>query len=270
LYQVTRPIPPCVTHCQFVRSVTFSHEVAVSRAVRGRVGVKYPVMNEEYPRRRPPLADDASAPIGESTRRMSAHERGAGSGWTSTTAAARALAVSRRTVQSYAQQGILDSKSEGEGVKKTLYISIDSLNTLRARRIAEGKIGADASEDASIEHGAELVEVVQNLSERLADAAARAAEYQTRLELTARAESTLREQLEMERQHRLEDVQRERAERLVAQQRAEELRQEAEEAARRSEGLEAELGEADAEARRLREEIEMERSKGFWRRLFGG
>ena len=47
--------------------------------------------------------------------------------------------------------------------------------------------------------------------------------------------------LEAERRQRIEDVQRERAERLEAQERAE----------------------------KLREELEAERSKGFWERLFG-
>ena len=52
-----------------------------------------------------------------------------------------------------------------------------------------------------------------------------------RLELTERTESTLREDLERERSERRE---------------------------------------AQEEARRLRETLEAERSKGFWRRLFGG
>jgi hypothetical protein len=154
--------------------------------------------NEDY-RRTPPLAGDAYAPDDESTRRMSAQEIAASSGWTTTALAARALRVAQRTVQSYVQRGILEAKSEGEGVKKTLYISIDSLNALRAQRIAEGKIGEDASQDAPIEHGAELAEVVQNLASRMADEAARAAALETRLELTTQAESTLREQLEQER-----------------------------------------------------------------------
>ena len=58
----------------------------------------------------------------------------------------------------------------------------------------------------------------------MADEAARAAALETRVELTTQTESTLREQLEQERE----------------------------------------------EARRLREELEAERSKGLWRRLFGG
>jgi hypothetical protein len=181
-------------------------------------------MDDDDYRRIPPLADDAYTPVDETTRRMSPQESAASSGWATTAVAARALRVAQRTVQSYVQRGMLEAKSEGEGVKKTLYISIDSLNALRAQRIAEGKIGEDASQDAPTDHGAELAEVVQNLASRMADEAARAAALETRLELTTQAESTLRGQLEQERE----------------------------------------------EARRLREELEAERSKGFWRRLFGG
>ncbi len=150
--------------------------------------------NDDY-RRTPPLADDAYTPEAETTRRMSPQEVAAISGWATTAVAARALRVAQRTVQSYVQRGLLEAKSEGEGVKKTLYISIDSLNALRAQRIAEGKIG----EDAPTDHGAELADVVQNLASRMADEAARAAALETRLELTTQAESTLREQLEQER-----------------------------------------------------------------------
>jgi DNA-binding transcriptional MerR regulator len=154
--------------------------------------------NDDY-RRTPPLADDAYTPEAETTRRMSPQEVAAISGWATTAVAARALRVAQRTVQSYVQRGLLEAKSEGEGVKKTLYISIDSLNALRAQRIAEGKIGEDAAQDAPTDHGAELADVVQNLASRMADEAARAAALETRLELTTQAESTLREQLEQER-----------------------------------------------------------------------
>ena len=89
------------------------------------------------------------------------------------------------------------------------------------------------------------------------------AELRARLELTERAESTLREELERERGQRHGDVERERSERLLAQERAEQLEQER---AR----LEAEHRRAEEEAAALREELEEERGKGFWRRLFGG
>jgi len=150
-------------------------------------------------------------------------EASAVGGWTNTTAAGKALGVSPRTVQSYIHKGLLQGKVEGEGVRRTWYVSIDSLNALRARRIAEGD--AEGFRGGSAENVAEgIAEAMQNLSERLADEAARAAEYRTRLELTEQAQSTLEEE-------------------------AQRLREENE---------------------RLRVELESERSKGFWRRLFRG
>ena len=149
-------------------------------------------------------------------------EASAVSGWTNTTAAGKALGVSPRTVQTYIRKGLLQGKVEGEGVRRTWYVSIDSLNTLRARRLAEGE--TEGFREGSAEQFAEgIAEAMQNLSERLADEAAQAAEYRTRLELTELAQSTIQEE-------------------------ARGLREENE---------------------RLREELETERSKGFWRRLFG-
>lgn len=74
---------------------------------------------------------------------------------------------------------------------------------------------------------------VEDLSYRLGRSEARA-------ELTEKAESTL----QAEREHLIADLERERE---------------------RAERLEREL----AKARLLSEELEAERSKGFWRRLFG-
>jgi len=170
--------------------------------------VRYPAMDGEDVRR--------------NTQNLNA-ETSAMGGWTNTTAAGKALGVSPRTVQSYIHKGLLQGKVEGEGVRRTWYVSIDSLNALRARRIAE--VGAEGFREGSAEYIAEgIAEAMQNLSERLADEAARAAEYRTRLELTEQAQSTLEEE-------------------------AKSLREENE---------------------RLRMELESERSKGFWRRLFGG
>jgi hypothetical protein len=150
-------------------------------------------------------------------------ETSAGGGWTNTTTAGKALGVSPRTVQTYIRKGQLQGKVEGEGVRRTWYVSIDSLNALRAQRIAEGS--AESFREGSAEQVAEgIAEAMQNLSERLADEAARAAEFRTRLELTEQAQSTVEEE-------------------------ARRLREENE---------------------RLRKELEAERSKGFWRRLFGG
>jgi excisionase family DNA binding protein len=60
--------------------------------------------------------------------------RSEGSGWVSTEQAAKALGVSRRMVQEYVRRGTLEALTEGEGVSKTYYVSIDSLNALRERR----------------------------------------------------------------------------------------------------------------------------------------
>lgn len=73
----------------------------------------------------------------------------------------------------------------------------------------------------------------------------------------------LREELEREREQRLEDVRWERRERLEAQRQVKRLELEMEEAHRRTERLELALWEARQEARQLREELEAERSKGF-------
>ena len=150
-------------------------------------------------------------------------EDSATGGWTNTTTAGKALGVSPRTVQTYIRKGLLQGRVEGEGVRRTWYVSIDSLNALRAQRLAEGD--AEVFREGSAEQVAEgIAEAMQNLSERLADEAAKAAEFRTRLELTEQAQSTVEEE-------------------------ARRLREENE---------------------RLRSELEAERSKGFWRRLFGG
>jgi hypothetical protein len=82
---------------------------------------------------------------------------------------------------------------------------------------------------------------------------------ESRLELTEKAESTVRE----ERDRLLQDLERERAERLEALQSGERLAEE-------NVQLEEEHLQVQNEVERLRDEIEAERSKGFWRRLFGG
>jgi predicted nuclease with TOPRIM domain len=82
---------------------------------------------------------------------------------------------------------------------------------------------------------------------------------ESRLELTEKAESTVRE----ERDRLLQDLERERAERLEAQQRVERLSKDHVQ-------LAGKHSQVQNEVERLREEIEAERNKGFWRRMFGG
>jgi regulator of replication initiation timing len=182
----------------------------------------------------------------ESTRGNLADEdaeaRGS-SGWVTTKVAAEALGVDPRTVRTYINRGELDAKVEGEGVEKTYLVAIASLHALRVRRGFPRKTRAKSREkSAEVVDGAEGAEdyadMVRDLTDRLIRLSSETAELRTRLELTVRAESTLQEERDQLRQ----DRERERQERLDAQQ----------------------------EAQRLREELEAERSKGFWRRLFGG
>jgi len=165
------------------------------------------------------------------------------SGWVTTKVAAEALGVDPRTVRTYINRGELDAKVEGEGVEKTYLVAIDSLHALRVRRGLPRKTRAKSREkSAKVVDGADGAEdyadMVRDLTDRLIRLSSETAELRTRLELTVRAESTLQEERDRLRQ----DRERERQERLDAQQ----------------------------EAQRLREELEAERSKGFWRRLFGG
>ena len=131
-------------------------------------------------------------------------EGAASSGWVTTQVAAKSLGISPRTVRWHIEQGNVEAKPQGEGVQRTWLVSIDSLQAFRrARQISTnlpGSIRTDA-EDAAI--GADIAgSPVRELADRLAEEAARAAEYRVRLELTEQAQSTLEEQLAMERQRR--------------------------------------------------------------------
>lgn len=164
-------------------------------------------------------------------------------GWSTTTQAARALGVSSRTIRRYVEAGdLIARRRPGQGSQSTLEIDIDSLQQLRLRRMTEGHApaptgdkGGDAMGDTEAEaadYGDTLADMIERLSRSYADARAAAASAQARLELTERAESSLREEVARERQR-------------------------AEEAERRSAELEKELAET-------------RRPKGWWARLFGG
>ena len=159
----------------------------------------------------------------------------ASSGWTTTDVAATALGVSPRTIRRFIDRGDLEGRLEEEGINKAWMVSIDSLHALRDRRKAKGH---DRRESAALSATADraedtLADVLRDLAGRLEARISEATELRTRLEITERAESSLREE-------------RERTERNLERQRAEE------------------------ELERLRAELEAERSKGFWARLFGG
>ncbi len=153
----------------------------------------------------------ASVELSRGDNAASNREPTAPSGWVSTQQAAKALGITPRTVRWHIEQGNLAAKPEGEGVRRTWLVSIDSLQAFRDTRQAAGEVprgyrtsteGADIAAEGS-------GEAIRVLAERLEGAAARAAEYRVRLELTAQAESTLRTELEEERRRR-ESAERER------------------------------------------------------------
>ena len=121
------------------------------------------------------------------------------SGWTTTAAAAKALNVSPRTIRLYIEKGELEGRLE-EGTDKRIWlVSIDSLNTLRAKRGTSGIVPDESPEIAET-----APEAMRELALRLESRAAEAAELRTRLELTEKTQSTL----EQERNQLLERVEK--------------------------------------------------------------
>jgi hypothetical protein len=137
-----------------------------------------------------------------------------GSGWTTTKQAAKVLGVSRRSVQGYVRQGILEARDEGEGVNKRFLVSIDSLNALSARRKREAGARTNFAEPSTgLEERAKLAantdEGLRHLIARLEARTEEATELRIRLELTEKAQSTLEDDLADERRLR-EEAERER------------------------------------------------------------
>ena len=173
-----------------------------------------PIMKSEDPRVDKPSTNLPDESVDETSGEYGEHVAES-SGYITTKQAAKVLGVSRRTVQTYVRRGELEAVVEGEGVEKTFYVSIDSLDAMRERRRLYGEPSqwrstpaSDASADSSFtaksadatgEAAPELIDVVQDLQYRLGRAEAQ-------VELTARTESTLREQLarEQARADRLE------------------------------------------------------------------
>ncbi len=134
------------------------------------------------------------------------------SGWTTTKVAAQALRIDPRTVRKYIKQGKLVAKTEGEGVEKAYLVSIDSVYALRNARAIPGagrEEGPGGSARSALSE--DLVALVRELSSEARRSSSEAAELRTRLELTERAESSLREALEQRLES--EQLRREQAER---------------------------------------------------------
>ena len=122
-------------------------------------------------------------------------------GWVTTSVAAAALGIKPRQCRNLIQEGELEARLEGEGRDKRYFVSVSSLEALRDKRQSEGKLplsrrGTTENEDI----GADLGQWVRELTARLETRAAENAELRTRLELTENADSTLREQLDRERE----------------------------------------------------------------------
>lgn len=133
-------------------------------------------------------------------------------GWVTTSVAAAALGIKPRQCRNLIQEGELEARLEGEGRDKRYLVSVSSLEELRNKRQSEGKLPLNRRNNAEYEDvGAELGQWMRELTARLETRAAENAELRTRLELTEKADSTLREQLERERLRadRLEDELRE-------------------------------------------------------------
>lgn len=170
-------------------------------------------MGEEHPRgqSRPDLAGLSSE-----------------SGWVTTDVAARAVRVSPRTIRRYIDQGRLEAKPQGDGVRREWLVSVDSLQGLRATRTFEAGRPRSARVDSADTDAAtpadSIAEVLRDMAERLEWRAEEAAELRVRLELTDRAQSTL----EDERRRALEDLEEERRRREEAEREREDLRGELE------------------------------------------
>jgi excisionase family DNA binding protein len=180
--------------------------------------------------------------------------------------AAKVLDISERRVRQIAQDGKVEGVRSEDGWKLFRY----SVHDFRDRREAQTPVRALRGEREPSSEAREWIERVTALERELG-------RLEGRLELTERAESTMRD----ERERLLEDLARERERAAQEQEKAEDIQRDAEQFIREREEAQEEarrlqeerdrlLDEAAEEARVLREELEAERSKGFWRRLFGG
>jgi hypothetical protein len=142
----------------------------------------------------------------ESNREATAH-----AGWVTTQVAARSLDISPRTVRWHIERGHIEAKPQGEGVRRSWLVSIDSLQAFRdARQRQEQSPGDFREEQLSADIAAQPPgNPIRELADRLVEEASRASEFRVRLEISEKAESTLREEL-AEEQRRREEAERER------------------------------------------------------------
>jgi hypothetical protein len=155
--------------------------------------------------------------VGEDSTRgdnaASNREDTAQGGWVTTQVAARSLDISPRTVRWHIEQGHIEAKPQGEGVRRSWLVSIDSLQAFRDARQRQGQSpGGFRAEQQSADIAAQRPgNPIRELADRLVEEASRASEFRVRLEISEKAESTLREELAEERRQR-EEAERERDE----------------------------------------------------------
>jgi hypothetical protein len=223
--------------------------------------------------------------VGEGNTRgddaASDREDAAHAGWVTTQVAARSLDISPRTVRWHIEQGHIEAKPQGEGVRRSWLVSIDSLQAFRdARQRQRQSPGGFREEQQSADIAAQPPgNPIRELADRLVEEAARASEFRVRLELSEKAQSTLGEQLAEER------ARRELAEATLHEGMAEEQRRR-EEAERERDDLRRELF-ALREARESPQTVEEEperaephsdapgaqegvQRRSWWSRIFGG
>ena len=180
-----------------------------------------------------------------------------------TDVAAKAVRVSPRTIRRYIDQGKLEAKPQGEGVRREWLISVDSLHALRASRT----MGEDVPDTGrSVEYADSLADVLREMSARLESRAEEAAELRVRLELTERAQSTL----EDERRQALRELEEERRRREEAEREREELHRQLAALREPRESPEEDKEEPGrAEPRSATAEGQEGVQRPWWRRVFG-
>jgi hypothetical protein len=185
-------------------------------------------------------------------------------GWVTTDVAAKAVRVSPRTIRRYIDQGKLEAKPQGDGVRREWLVSVDSLHALRASRTTEGDV-PDVS--PGVEPVDSIADVVREMSARLESRAEEAAELRVRLELTEQAQSTL----EDERRQVVQELEQERRRREEAEREREDLRQQLN--ALRDERESPETVEEEPERAETRPDAPGAQEgvqRPWWRRVFGG
>ena len=102
--------------------------------------------------------------------------------------AAKAVRVSPRVIRKYIERGELEAKPQSEGARRSWLVSVDSLYALCAAQTEEGE-GPRTDRRGIAADG--IADVLRGMAMRLEQRAAEAAELRIRLELTARAQSTM-------------------------------------------------------------------------------